>query len=252
MLEIKNLKASIDGKIILKNFSITIRAGEIHAIMGPNGAGKSTLAKVIAGHSAYEVNGGEILFNGESVLDKQVAERAHLGMFMSFQYPLEVHGISNFLFLFSIYNAKRKALKEKEITKEEFELQLLAVLDRFQINPKFLSRDLNSGFSGGEKKRNEILQMAVLDPSFAILDETDSGLDIDALKAVAQGINTFMHPDKAIVLITHYQRLLDYIKPDFVHVMKDGEIILSGGKELALELENKGYDWIAPKEEVLC
>lgn len=253
MLEIKNLKASIDGKVILKNFSITIKAGEIHAIMGPNGAGKSTLAKIIAGHPAYEIESGEILFNGQNIIEMDPAERAHLGMFIGFQYPVEVHGISNFQFLFSIYNAKRKAAKEKEVTKEEFEAYLETILEKFHLNEKFLSRDLNSGFSGGEKKRNEILQMAVLDPSFAVLDETDSGLDIDALKSVAEGINTFMNQGKAIVLITHYQRLLDYIKPDFVHVMKDGQITLSGGKELALELENKGYDWIVPKDqEALC
>ncbi len=252
MLEIKNLKASIEGKKILGNFSLSVKPGEIHAIMGPNGAGKSTLAKVLAGHPSYESDADLLQFQGRDLIELEPEYRAHLGLFMSFQYPIEVQGISNFEFLYSVFNAKRKTSGEGEMSRDEFDHHLQAILHKYKIPPRFLDRDLNSGFSGGEKKKNELLQMAVLDPTLAILDETDSGLDIDALRTVAEGINTFMTPHKSLILITHYQRLLDYVEPDFVHVMKEGQIILSGGKELALELEQKGYDWIVAQEAGVC
>jgi Fe-S cluster assembly ATP-binding protein len=252
MLEIKNLKAHIDGKKILGPFSLRVNPGEIHAIMGPNGAGKSTLAKVLAGHPSYEVAAEILQFMGKDLEEMDPEERAHLGLFMSFQYPIEIQGISNFQFLFSVFNAKRKALKEPELSKSDFESYLQGITAKYNIPAKYLERDLNSGFSGGEKKKNEILQMAVLDPTLAVLDETDSGLDIDALRLVAEGINTFMTPQKSLILITHYQRLLDYVKPDFIHVMKEGKIVLSGGKELALSLEEKGYDWIMAEEAGVC
>jgi Fe-S cluster assembly ATP-binding protein len=244
MLEIKDLYAEVDHNPILKGFSLSVKPGEIHAIMGPNGAGKSTLAKVLAGHPFYEVTGGEAYLKGQNLLDLDPEERSHLGLFMSFQYPIEIHGVSNVEFLRAAYNAHLKSQGRKEMSPADFEKLLDEKMKLMEIRPEFKERNLNEGFSGGEKKRNEILQMAVLDPDIAILDETDSGLDIDAMRIVAAGVNGLMNPKRALILITHYQRLLDYIKPDFVHVMVDGKIVKSGGPELALELEEKGYDWL--------
>jgi Fe-S cluster assembly ATP-binding protein len=244
MIEINNLCASTDGKEILKGVCLKVNAGEVHAIMGPNGAGKSTLAKVLAGHPAYEVTEGEVWFKGQNLLELEPEERAHLGLFMSFQYPVEIPGVSNLQFLKIAYNANRKAQGLPEIAPEEFEKLVDEKMDLMEIKREFKERNLNEGFSGGEKKRNEILQMAVLAPDLAILDETDSGLDIDAMRIVARGVNCIMKDSVGLILITHYQRLLDYIKPHFVHVMLDGKIAQSGGSELALELEEKGYDWI--------
>ena len=244
ILEIKNLKASINDNEILKNLNLKVYKGEIHAIMGPNGSGKSTFSKVLGGHPAYEVLGGEALFNGINILDLEPEERSHLGIFLAFQYPIEIPGVSNEDFLRLAYNAKRKFRNEPEIDPLEFLGIIQEKLDIVNMSPVFLSRNVNEGFSGGEKKRNEILQMVLLDSKLSILDETDSGLDIDALKIVSEGINTFMKDDKAIILITHYQRLLDYIKPDFVHVMQDGKIIKTGTADLAKELEVKGYEWL--------
>lgn len=243
MLEIKDLHVKIEDKAILKGLNLAVKPKEIHAIMGPNGAGKSTLAKVLAGHPSYEVTGGEIIMDGQDILELDPEERAHLGLFMSFQYPLEIAGITNLQFLDAAFNAKRKALGSEEIAEQEFEKEVLKPLaEQLKISPEFLYRALNEGFSGGEKKRNEILQMAVLDPKYAILDETDSGLDIDALKAIAEGVKDLMRQgEKGLILITHYQRLLDYIKPDFVHVMKDGQIVRSGDYTLAQKLEEEGY-----------
>lgn len=249
MLEIKNLVVSKEGKRIIKGLSLVVQAGEVHAIMGPNGAGKSTLAKVLAGDPSYEVEQGEILLLGESLLDKEPEERAHLGVFMGFQYPLEIPGITNFQFLHAAYNAKRKAHALDLIEEEPFRKKLEQIMDAMEIRFEFQDRNLNEGFSGGEKKRNEILQMAVLEPCLAILDETDSGLDIDAMKVVAKGVNQLMTPERSLLLITHYQRLLDYIRPDFVHVLMDGRIVLSGDASLALELEQRGYDWLVAAEE---
>lgn len=237
MLKIDNIYASIEEKEILKGLNIQVRPGEVHAIMGPNGAGKSTLAKVIAGHPFYEVTKGKVLFEGGDILELDPEERAWKGIFVSFQYPLEIAGVTNFQFLYEAYKAKHG----KEVTEGVFREKLMQIASEMGVSESFIDRDLNEGFSGGEKKRNEILQMKVLDPKCAILDETDSGLDIDALKVVAEGVNRFMTPDKSLVLITHYQRLLDYIKPDFVHVMQNGKIVKSGSSELALELEEKGY-----------
>jgi len=253
MIEIKNLCANIDGKPILKGINLKINAGEIHAIMGPNGAGKSTLAKVLAGHPSYEVTSGEVLFKGQNILELEPEERAHLGIFMSFQYPVEIPGVSNIQFLRTAYNANRKARGQVEMSVEDFEKLLDTKMALVDIKKEFKERNLNEGFSGGEKKRNEILQMAVLEPTLAILDETDSGLDIDAMRIVAAGVNQIMNSEMGLMLITHYQRLLDYIKPTFVHVMLDGIIVQSGGPEMAMELESKGYDWLtpSPKEEVL-
>lgn len=242
MIEIKNLHVTTEGKEILKGLNLHIQAGEIHAIMGPNGAGKSTLAKVLAGDPSYEVLDGEVWFKGQNILEMDPEERAHLGLFMSFQYPLEIPGISNFQFLFSCYNAKRKANGEVPVSEEQFHSILEEKMRVVEMRKEFRDRSVNEGFSGGEKKRNEILQMAVLDPCFSILDETDSGLDIDAMRIVAEGVNRLMNADKGLLLITHYQRLLDYIKPNFVHVMVDGKIVKSGGPSLALELEDKGYE----------
>ena len=239
MLEIKDLEVSVEGTPILKGINLTINPGEIHAIMGPNGAGKSTLAKVLAGHPAYEVTGGSILFEGEDLLEMDPEERAHLGLFMSFQYPPEITGVQTKRFLFQAVKSKR------EISEEEFEELLTAKMKQVQVKSEFKERDLNEGFSGGEKKKSEILQMAMLDPKLAVLDETDSGLDIDAMRIVADGVNSLMTPEKSLLMITHYQRLLEYIKPDFVHVLMDGKIVRSEGHELALELEEKGYDWIS-------
>jgi Fe-S cluster assembly ATP-binding protein len=244
MLEIKDLQAKIEEKGILKGLNLKVNKGEIHAIMGPNGAGKSTLAKLLAGDPSYEVTGGEILFEGENILELDPEERSHLGVFMSFQYPVEIPGISNLQFLHAAYNAKLKARGKTAVSEEVFEKILDEKMALVDVRTEFKTRNLNEGFSGGEKKRNEILQMAVLEPKLAILDETDSGLDIDAMRIVAKGVNSLMSPDNALILITHYQRLLDYIRPDFVHVVIDGQIVQSGGPELALTLEEKGYDWL--------
>ena len=244
ILEIKNLKAAINDNEILKNLNLKVYKGEIHAIMGPNGSGKSTFSKVLGGHPAYEVLGGEALFNGINILDLEPEERSHLGIFLAFQYPIEIPGVSNEDFLRLAYNAKQKFKNEPEVDPLEFLMIINEKLELVEMSPTFLSRNVNEGFSGGEKKRNEILQMILLDSELSILDETDSGLDIDALKIISNGINVFMTEQKSIILITHYQRLLDYIKPDFVHVMQDGKIIKTGTSDLAKELELKGYEWL--------
>lgn len=244
ILSVKNLTANVDGTPILKGVNLEVKAGEIHAIMGRNGSGKSTFSKVLAGHPDYEVTGGEILYKGRNLLELEPEERALEGIFLAFQYPLEIPGVSNLDFLRVAYNSRRKHQGLEELDTFDFEDLIEEKLDVVKMNPSFLERSLNEGFSGGEKKRNEILQMALLEPSLGILDETDSGLDIDALRIVANGVNQLNNSENAIIMITHYQRLLDYIEPDFVHVMYDGHIITSGGKELALELEEKGYDWV--------
>lgn len=248
-LIIKNLHVSIEGTVILKGIDLTIEPGEIHAIMGPNGAGKSTLSKVLAGDPAYEVISGEVLLDGHNILELEPEERAHLGLFVSFQYPVEIPGISNFHFLHAAYNAKAKAKEEPLISEGDFRKLLDEKIELLEMKPEFADRNLNEGFSGGEKKRNEILQMALLDPSVAILDETDSGLDIDAMRVVACGVKRTLSADKGLLLITHYQRLLDYIRPEKVHVMMDGQIVKTGGAELAQELETRGYDWLEEKVE---
>jgi Fe-S cluster assembly ATP-binding protein len=247
ILSVRNLTANVDGSPILKGVNLDIKAGEIHAIMGRNGSGKSTLSKVIAGHPEYEVTGGEVIYLGENILEKEPNERALAGIFLAFQYPLEIPGVSNLDFLRVAYNARQKHLGLEEIDTFDFEDLIEEKLEIVKMNPSFLDRSLNEGFSGGEKKRNEILQMALLEPTLGILDEIDSGLDIDALRIVANGVNQLSNGDNAFLLITHYQRLLDYIKPDFVHVMYGGKIVTSGGKELALELEAKGYDFLDEK-----
>jgi Fe-S cluster assembly ATP-binding protein len=244
MLEIRNLTASIDGNQILKGINLTINKGEVHAIMGPNGSGKSTLAKVLAGHPAYEVTGGEVLYNGKNLLEMSPDERAREGVFMAFQYPVEVPGVSNAQFLRLAYNEKQKHIGADELDPLEFKDLLKEKAALVEMDASFMTRSVNEGFSGGEKKRNEILQMAVLDPKLSVLDETDSGLDIDALRVVAEGVNKLHDPNKAVIVVTHYQRLLNYIVPDFVHVLSGGRIVKEGGKELALELEEKGYDWL--------
>ena len=244
MLEINNLKSRIGDTEILRGLSLSVNAGEVHAIMGPNGSGKSTLAQVIAGHSDYVVTGGEVLYKGEDLLELEPEERARNGVFLGFQYPVEIPGVNNAYLLKAAVNAKRKHQGLGEVDAFEFLKLAREKMAMLGMDPKFLNRGVNEGFSGGEKKRNEILQMAMLEPSLAILDETDSGLDIDALKAVAEGVNTLRSPDRAIILVTHYQRLLDYIEPDYVHVLSEGRIIRSGDKSLALELEDKGYDWV--------
>ncbi len=244
MLKIENLHVSIEGKKILKGLSLDVKPGEIHAIMGPNGSGKSTLSSVIAGNEDYEVVKGNIFYNGENIEDLSADERANRGIFMSFQYPVAIPGITVTNFIKTAINSNLKARGEKEMPAGEMLKKIREKSKLLEIDSKFLSRSLNEGFSGGEKKRNEIFQMAMLEPNLAILDETDSGLDIDALKVVANGVNKLKNDDNAIVIITHYQRLLDYIKPDFVHVLQEGTISKSGDKSLALELEEKGYDWI--------
>ena len=244
MLEINDLHASVDGKQILKGIDLKVSPGEVHAIMGPNGSGKSTLSTVIAGHEDFEIDKGEILFEDEDLIDFNTEERAHKGIFLSFQYPVEIPGVSVTNFIKTSINQMRKANGLDEMPANVMLKKIREKSELLKIDSKFLSRSLNEGFSGGEKKRNEIFQMAMLEPKLAILDETDSGLDIDALKIVANGVNMLRNDDTAVVLITHYQRLLDYIVPDFVHVLSDGKIVKSGNKNLAIELEAKGYDWI--------
>lgn len=248
MLEIKDLKVNVDEKPVLKGLNLTVKPGEVHAIMGPNGSGKSTLSKVIAGHPAYDVTSGEVLydinFEMKNLLEMEPDERAKEGIFLAFQYPVEVPGVSNRTFLRTSFNSIVKHQGSSELSEEQFDEILKKKIEIVEMNPSFLDRPVNVGFSGGEKKRNEILQMAVLSPRVAFLDETDSGLDIDALRIVANGVNKLKSPDNAIVLITHYQRLLDYIEPDFVHVLADGKIIETGDKNLAHKLEEKGYDWL--------
>jgi Fe-S cluster assembly ATP-binding protein len=244
MLEIKNLHASVGDKPILRGISLTVNAGEVHAVMGPNGSGKSTLAQVLAGHPAYEVTAGEVYYEGENLLELDPEVRAQKGVFLAFQYPIEIPGVTNAYFLRSAYNEIRKARGEEEVDPMDFLDVMEEKLQLVHMSDDMLQRSVNMGFSGGEKKRNEILQMAVLDPKLAILDETDSGLDIDALRVVAEGVNAMRRPDNATIVVTHYQRLLNYIVPDFVHVLAGGKIVRSGGKELALELEAKGYDWL--------
>lgn len=254
ILSVQDLHATVDGTEILKGINLEVKAGEIHAIMGLNGSGKSTLSKVLAGHPDYEVTSGTVLFKGQNILDLEPHERATAGIFLAFQYPLEIPGVSNRDFLRVAYNAHLKARGEDEIDVFDFDDLIEEKLDVVKMDAAFLDRSVNEGFSGGEKKRNEILQMALLEPALSILDETDSGLDIDALKTVAAGVNQLANADNAMVLITHYQRLLNYIVPDYVHVMAEGRIITTGGKELAEELESRGYDWIleAHKAEVVA
>ncbi len=249
MLQIKNLHAGVDDKDILTGIDLDIKAGEVHAIMGPNGSGKSTLASIIAGKDTFEVHKGEISFEGNDLTDLDPEERAHKGIFLSFQYPVEIPGVSVTNFIKTAINETRKAKGEKDMPAAEMLKLIKEKADLLSIDRKFLSRSLNEGFSGGEKKRNEVFQMAMLEPKLAILDETDSGLDIDALKIVANGVNKLKSKDNAVLVITHYQRLLDYIVPDYVHVLMNGKIVKSGSKELAYDLEEKGYDWI--KEEMV-
>ena len=244
MLEIRALRANAGEKEILKGISLTVNPGEVHAIMGPNGSGKSTLAQVLAGHPAYEVTGGTVTYGGEDLLEMEPEERAQKGVFLAFQYPVEIPGVSNAYFLRAAYNEIRKSKGLEELDPIDFMDVLEEKLKVVEWGPDIMSRAVNSGFSGGEKKRNEILQMAVLEPKLAILDETDSGLDIDALRIVAAGVNKLRHPERATIVVTHYQRLLNYIVPDRVHVLADGRIVKSGGKELALELEARGYEWV--------
>ena len=248
MIQINDLHASVSGKEILRGIALDIDAGEVNAIMGPNGSGKSTLAQVLAGHPGYEITGGSVTFKGQDLLDMEPEERAQAGVFLAFQYPVEIPGVSNAYFLRSAYNEVRKARNEAEADPIEF-LDIVAErLKLVDLDESMLNRSVNAGFSGGEKKRNEILQLAVLDPVFAILDETDSGLDIDALRVVADGVNKLRGKDNAFLVVTHYQRLLNYIVPDKVHVLVDGRIARSGGKELALELEERGYDWVTAEQ----
>lgn len=252
MLEVKNLHVSIDGNKILKGINLNINAGEVHAIMGPNGSGKSTLAQVLAGREEYEVTDGEVLYNNENLLELSPEDRARKGIFLAFQYPVEIPGVSNVNLLKTAVNEIRKFHNEEELDAIDFLNLIKDKMKLVELDESFLKRSVNEGFSGGEKKRNEIFQMAVLNPKLAILDETDSGLDIDALKVVANGVNKLKSKDNATIVVTHYQRLLDYIIPDFVHVLYNGQIVKTGGKELAFELEEKGYDWLKNgKEEVV-
>jgi len=250
MLKIENLHASVDGTDILKGLSLSVKPGEVHAIMGPNGSGKSTFAKALAGHPAYEVTGGTVTFEGRNLFELAPEERARAGLFLGFQYPVEIPGVSNSAFLRLAYNTVQAARGKDELDPLEFDDYVREKMKGLEMDPVFLDRSVNEGFSGGEKKRNEILQMALLEPQLAILDETDSGLDIDALRVVAGGVNRLSTADNAVVLVTHYQRLLNYIVPDYVHVLSGGRIVKSGGKELALELEQKGYGWIEAGEPV--
>jgi Fe-S cluster assembly ATP-binding protein len=245
LLDVKRLSAKVNGTEILKGIDLTVRAGEVHAIMGPNGSGKSTLSKVLAGHPAYEVSGGSATFLGRDLFERSAEERARDGLFLSFQYPVEIPGVANAQFLRLAYNTVQGARGKDELDPLEFDDFVREKMKLLDMRPEFLDRSVNEGFSGGEKKRNEILQMALLEPKLAFLDETDSGLDIDALRIVAAGVNTLRKPDNAVVLVTHYQRLLNYIVPDYVHVMERGRIVKTGDKALALELEAKGYDWLA-------
>ena len=244
MLKIENLQVSVDDKSILKGLSLAVQPGEVHAIMGPNGSGKSTLAHVLAGREGYQVTGGRVLFEGQDLLELETEERAHAGLFLAMQYPVELPGVNNMVFLRTAMNANRKARGEREIDAVSFMKYVKEQLRLIKMDEQLLKRSVNSGFSGGEKKRNEILQMAMLQPRLAILDETDSGLDIDALRIVADGVNALRSPDRAMIVVTHYQRLLDYIEPDHVHVLADGKIIRSGDRGLALELEQNGYRWL--------
>ncbi|MBE0626578.1 MAG: Fe-S cluster assembly ATPase SufC [Burkholderiales bacterium] len=244
LLSVRDLHASVSGTRILKGMNLTVKSGEVHAIMGPNGSGKSTFAKVLAGHPSYEVSGGEIEFEGRNLLELAAEARARAGVFLGFQYPIEIPGVANSQFLRLAYNTVQAGRGEDELDPLEFDDFVREKMKLLEMNPDFLDRSVNEGFSGGEKKRNEILQMALLEPRLAILDETDSGLDIDALRIVAGGVNQLANKDNAIVLVTHYQRLLNYIVPDYVHVMDAGRIVKTGGKELALELEERGYDWV--------
>ena len=250
LLEVRGLCATVNGVDILKNLDFTVRSGEVHAIMGQNGSGKSTFAKVLAGHPAYEVTSGSVLFEGQDLLAMKPEERARAGFFLAFQYPIEVPGVGNGQFLRLSYNTVQKQRGKEELDPLEFDDFVREKMKLLEMSPDFLDRSVNEGFSGGEKKRNEILQMALLEPSLAILDETDSGLDIDALRIVAHGVNQLTTKDNAMVMVTHYQRLLNYIVPDYVHVMDGGRIIKTGGKALALELETRGYDWVSTEHKV--
>jgi Fe-S cluster assembly ATP-binding protein len=252
VLEIKDLRASAGDKEILKGISLTVNAGEVHAVMGPNGSGKSTLAQVLAGHPSFKVTGGSVVYDGQDLLELEPETRAQAGLFLAFQYPVEIPGISNAYFLRAAYNEIRKAKGLEEIDSMDFLELLEQKLKVVEWDPEIMSRAVNAGFSGGEKKRNEILQLAVLEPRLAILDETDSGLDIDALRTVAAGVNQLRRPDNAFIIITHYQRLLNYIVPDYVHVLSDGKMVMSGGKDLALELEARGYEWVDAQAEALA
>ena len=249
MLSIKNLHASVEGKEILKGINLEIKAGEVHAIMGPNGSGKSTLSQVLAGNEAFEITGGEVTLNGDNLLDLPTEERAREGIFLAFQYPVEIPGVSNLQFLRTTVNAMRKHRGEEEMNAAEFMKLAKEVSKQVDLDPAFLKRGVNEGFSGGEKKRNEIMQALLLQPKLAILDETDSGLDIDALQVVSNGVNALRAEDRAILMVTHYQRLLNHIVPDYVHVLAGGKIVKSGGRELALELEERGYGWLGIKDE---
>lgn len=251
MLKIKNIHASIEGKEILKGLTLEVKPGEVHAIMGPNGSGKSTLASVLAGNDTFEVTSGSVDFLGKDLLELGPDQRSHAGLFLAFQYPVEIPGVSNINFLKAAINERREALGEERITAKEFLKRVKEKASLVELDNKLTNRSVNEGFSGGEKKRNEIFQMAMLEPKLAILDETDSGLDIDALRIVANGVNQLRSEDRSFIIVTHYQRLLDYIVPDFVHVLYNGEIVKTGGKELALELEEKGYDWIKKEADTV-